>query len=104
MTAFEIKEKLRYQEFEISLHAFEEAVDDFLSLEEVIKAVLENGEVIEDNPDDFRCLVHCKSKQQHVHIAFDYHDMTKDLRAEIEIVTIYKPDPALWINYRKRKR
>lgn len=30
MTAFEIKEKLRYQEFEISLHAFEEAVDDFL--------------------------------------------------------------------------
>jgi hypothetical protein len=55
-TAFEIKEKLRYQEFETSLHAFEEAVDDFLSLEEVIKAVLENGEVIEDNPDDFRCL------------------------------------------------
>jgi len=30
MTIFTIKEKLRYQEFEISLHAFEEAVDDFL--------------------------------------------------------------------------
>jgi hypothetical protein len=30
--------------------------------------------------------------------------MIKGLRAEIEIVTIYKPDPALWINYRKRKR
>jgi hypothetical protein len=30
MTIFEIKEKLRYQEFEICLHAFEEAVDDFL--------------------------------------------------------------------------
>jgi hypothetical protein len=43
MTIFEIKEKLQYQEFEICLHAFEEAVDDFLSLNEVVNAVLQNG-------------------------------------------------------------
>jgi len=36
MIIFEIQEKLRYQEFAISLHAFEEAVDDFLSLTEEI--------------------------------------------------------------------
>jgi hypothetical protein len=104
MTIFEIKEKLRYQEFEICLHAFEEAVDDFLSLNEVINAILQNGEIIEDDPDGFRCLVHCKSKKQHIHVVFDYHDIVKGLSSEIEVVTIYKPDPALWINYRKRKR
>ena len=104
MTISEIKEKLRYQEFEICLHAFEEAIDDFLSLSEAINAILQNGEIIEDNPENFRCLVHCKSKQQHIHVAFDYHDMTNGLCSEIEIVTIYKPNPALWINYRKRKR
>jgi hypothetical protein len=104
MTIFEIKEKLRYQEFEICLHAFEEAVDDFLTLNEVINAILQNGEIIEDDPDGFRCLVHCKSKEQHIHVVFDYHDSVKGLRSAIEIVTIYKPDPALWINYRKRKR
>jgi len=31
MTVSEIKAKLKSEEFEISLHAFEEAVDDFLS-------------------------------------------------------------------------
>ena len=104
MTIFEIKEKLRYQEFEICLHAFEEAVDDFLSLNEVINAILQNGEIIEDDPDGFRCLVHCKSKKQHIHVVFDYHDFVKGLCSEIEIVTIYKTNPAVWINYRKRKR
>ncbi len=104
MTISEIKDKLRRNEFEISLHAFEEAVDDFISLNEVIGAILANGEIIEQRPEDFRCLVYCKSKQQHIHAVFDYHDFSKGLCLEIEIVTIYKPDPALWINYRKRKK
>ena len=104
MTISELQEKLRKQEFEICLHAFEEAVDDFLSLQEVIEALLLNGELIEDDPIDCRCLVYCKSKQQPVHVAFDYHDFAKGFDSNIEIVTIYKPDPALWINYRKRKR
>lgn len=104
MTISELQEKLRKQEFEICVHAFEGAVDDFLSLNEVIDALLQNGELIEDNPLDCRCLAYCKSKQQPVHVAFDYHDFAQGLSPNLEIVTIYKPDPLLWINYRKRKR
>ncbi len=104
MTVSEIKAKLRSEEFEISLHAFEEAVDDFLSLNEVIHAILQNGEMLEDNPENFRCLIYCKNKRQYIHVVFDYHDFVKRLDTKIEIVTIYKPDPALWINYRKRRR
>lgn len=104
MTVSEIKAKLKSEEFEISLHAFEEAVDDFLSLNEVIHAILQNGEMIEDNPEDCRCVIYCKNKRQHIHVVFNYHDFVKSLDLKIEIVTIYKPDPALWINYRKRRR
>jgi hypothetical protein len=104
MTITVIKEKLRNNEFEIGVHAFEEAVDDFLSLNDVVNAIIQNGEIIENNYENFRCLIHCKNKRQHIHVAIDYHDFAKGLCLEIELVTIYKPNPALWINYRKRRK
>ncbi|GEM_PF-2829384 len=104
MTILEIKKKLKNEEFEISLHAFEAAVDDYLSLNEVITAILQNGKMIEDDQQDFRCLIYCKSKRQHIHVAIAYYNLAESLDAKIEIVTIYKPDAALWINYRKRRK
>jgi len=104
MTIIEIKKKLKDEEFEISLHAFEEAVDDYLSLNEVIAAILQNGEMIEDDRQDRRCLIYCKSKRQPIHVAIDYYNLAEGLDAKIEIVTIYKPNAALWINYRKRRK
>ncbi len=104
MTIFEIQEKLRSEEFEVSLHAFEEAVDDFLSLQDVLTSVLRDGEVLEDDTDDFRCLVCCKCRQNNIHVVFDYYDFGHAINSKIEIVTIYKPDPMFWINYRKRRK
>lgn len=99
-----IKDKLKKGEFEVSLHAFEEAVDDYLSLNDVINAILLNGEVIEENPKKCRCLVYCKAGLQHVHVVFDNYEVANLISNKIEIITIYKPDPALWINNRKRRK
>lgn len=104
MTVLEIKKKLKRDEFEISLHAFEETVDDYLSLNEVIAAILQNGKMLEDDQQAFRCLVYCKHKRQHIHVVIDYYNVARGLDTKLEIVTIYKPDTALWINYRKRKK
>ena len=104
MTIIEIKKKLKDEEFEISLHAFEAAVDDYLSLNEVIAAILQNGELIEDDRQDCRCLIYCKNKRRHIHVVIDYYNLAEGLDVKIEIVTIYKPDAARWINYRKRRK
>lgn len=63
MTIFEIKEKLRYQEFEICLHAFEEAVDDLLSLNEVTNTNLQNAKSskIIQTAFDVWCIAKAKS-------------------------------------------
>lgn len=104
MTIFEIQQKLRKDEFEIGLHALEEAIDDFLSLNEVLAAIIRNGKIIEDDLDDFRCLVFCNYRRQPVHVVIDYYEFNLALNAPIEIGTIYKPNPDFWINYRKRRR
>lgn len=104
MTILEIKKRLKRDQFEISLHAFEEAVDDYLSLNEVITAILQNGETLEDDEQAFRCLIYCKNKRQHIHVVIDYYNVARGLDAKFEIVTIYKPDTAHWINHRKRRK
>jgi hypothetical protein len=96
-----IIDKIRRYEFEVSLHACEQAVEDFLSLNDVISA-LSHAELIEHYPDRCRCLLYCKVKRQHVHLVIDYYDFKHDLSSNIEIITIYKPDPKQWLNYRKR--
>jgi hypothetical protein len=70
----------------------------------VIDAITLNGEIIEEKAEDFRCLVLCKTHQQYVHAVFDYFDMANLISTKIEIVTVYKPDPAYWIKYRKRRK
>lgn len=104
MTIQEICDKLSRNDFNISFHAFEEAVDDYFSLDEVIDAKLQTGEIIEHRPDDCRCLIYCKSKDLHIHVSIDYYDLSFGISQEIDIVTIYKPDPAFWINYRRRRK
>lgn len=94
MTIFEIQQKLRNDEFEIGLHALEEAIDDFLSLNEVLAAIIRTGQIIEEDLDDSRCLVFCKCRRQPIHVVIGYYDLYHALDAPLEIVTIYKPDPS----------
>ena len=86
----------------ITMHARKEAREDELLLDEIFLSTL-NGEIIEDYPTDTpypSCLVFGKTKQGNaVHSVWAY---SADSRIAV-LITVYRPDPARWINWKVRK-
>ncbi|MBS1249697.1 MAG: hypothetical protein MAG431_01278 [Chloroflexi bacterium] len=86
----------------ITQHARREARNDDLTLDEIFFSTLK-GEVIENYPTDTpypSCLIYGKTiKHEPVHTVWAY-------AAESQIgilITVYRPDPDLWINWKERK-
>lgn len=85
----------------VSDHAYDEAVEDELSVMDVIDRTL-NGEVIEDYPDDRRgssCLVLLNlGDEQPVHVVRAFDDGSGRL------ITVYRPDPTRWSDDLRQRR
>ncbi len=92
---------IRHGRIRITDHADEEAQADRLSFEEIFFSVLQ-GEIIEDYPDDKpypSCLIHGESfVGQPIHNVWAYNPETQ----WAVLITVYRPDPLRWINWRKR--
>lgn len=86
----------------ISDHADEEAESDELKFDAVCYSVLQ-GEVIESYPDDKpypSCLIFGRSFiGDPIHSVWGYNEKTK----WVVIITVYRPDPEQWIDYRTRR-
>ncbi len=86
----------------VTNHARDEAKNDSLTLDEILTSTC-NGEIIEDYPDDkpFQsCLILGKtSNYDPLHSVWAYDSSTKIA----VLITVYRPDPELWINMKKRK-
>lgn len=84
-------------------HADEEAHADRLSLDEVFSSVLQ-GEVIEDYPQDKpfpSCLVFGLTFHgEPVHSVWAYNSENR----WAVLITVYRPDPDRWDNWRTRRR
>ena len=84
-------------------HADEEAQADRLVLDEIYFSVF-NGEIIEDYPSDKpfpSCLVYGRTfHDDPVHSVWAYNYQNR----WAVLITVYRPDPARWINWRKRKK
>jgi len=97
----DIKAKIRARLFEYSQHAVDQSVLRRISNQEIREA-LENGRIIEDYPEDKygpSCLISGRTAGgRPLHIQCSYPS-----RHLIKIVTVYEPDPNLWVNYEKRK-
>ena len=87
----------------ITDHADEEAQADQLKYDEVYYSVL-HGEIIEEYPTDRpypSCLVYGETfGKEPVHSVWAYNDST----GWAVLVTVYRPDPKRWINFKIRKR
>ncbi len=98
----EIKIKIRLGLFEYSKHAVDQSILREISVQEIVD-VLMTGEIIEDYPNDKygpSCLIFGKTTQERpVHIHCSYP--TREL---IKIITLYEPDPALWIDFKIRRK
>jgi len=98
-----IIDAIRKGRVRISDHADEEAEGDGLTFEEIYFSVM-NGEIIERYPSDKpypSCLIFGKTfSLDPVHSVWAYNEENK----WVVLVTVYRPDPNRWINWRERKK
>jgi hypothetical protein len=98
----EIKNKIRLGLFEYSKHAVDQSIFRGFSVQDIIDAFM-TGEIIEDYPNDKygpSCLIFGKTMQERpVHIQCSYP--TREL---VKIITLYEPDPGVWIDFKIRRK
>ncbi|HEX9756345.1 MAG TPA: DUF4258 domain-containing protein [Nitrospiria bacterium] len=95
----EIKTKIKTGSFRITDHALIESFKDGLTVADILYA-LNHGKIIEEYPHWKRCLIYGKSANKvPIHVVIDY-----SWEEEIDIVTVYIPDPRHWIRFQTRKK
>lgn len=99
----EIRIKIKRRRYEYSKHAVDQSIIREISVAELEDAMSESGEIIEDYPDDKygpSCLILSRTKTgRPLHIQCSYPD-----RPFVKIITLYEPDPELWIDFRVRRK
>lgn len=87
----------------ISDHADEEATNDGLSYDEIVVSVM-RGEVIEDYPEDRpypSCLIYGENERgEPIHSVWGYNEE----KGAAVLITVYRPDPRRWIEWRRRRQ
>ena len=98
----EIRVKVKKRLYEYSKHAVDQSIIRDISLRELEEAIAGRSEVIEDYPEDKygpSCLIFGYTRAgRPLHIQCSYPS-----RPLIKIITLYEPDPDLWIDFRIRK-
>lgn len=103
MNINDIIEAVRSDRVRVSDHADEEMANDGLVYDEVARSVL-LGEVIEEYPADHpypSCLIlGNEANGKPIHSVWAYNSRSQ----WAVLVTVYRPDPSRWTDWRKRKR
>lgn len=98
----EIRAKIEKRQYEFSKHAVDQSIIRDIGVAELEDAITGQCEVIEDYPEDKygpSCLILGYTKTgRPLHIQCSYP--SRDL---VKIITLYEPDPDLWIDFRIRK-
>ena len=93
---------IRARRVRITDHADEEATAEGLVLDEIYTSVFQ-GEVIEDYPTDYpypSSLIYGQTSHGHpTHSVWAYNEVG----GYAVLITVYRPDPDLWINWRRRR-
>jgi hypothetical protein len=94
---------IRTNKVNITQHAREEARNDGLIVDEILFATRQ-GEIIEDYPSDEpypSCLVFGQTHAgEPLHTVWAYEAATQIA----VLITVYRPDPERWENWKKRKK
>ena len=98
----QIRVKIKQRHYEFSKHAVDQSIIRDISVAELEDAMAGKSEVIEDYPDDKygpSCLLLGYTKAgRPLHIQCSY-----PIRPLIRIITLYQPDPELWVDFRIRR-
>ena len=97
-----IREKIALGAFEFSQHAVDQSILRYISVQELRDSIMA-GRVIEDYPDDKygpSCLIlGFTTDGRPIHVQCSYPS-----RPLIKIITLYEPNPSLWIDYEQRRK
>lgn len=97
----DLREKFEADRFEFSKHAVDQSITRRISVQELREAV-DSAEIIEDYPEDKygpSCLLSGRTAVgRPLHVQCSY-----PLRPLVRIITLYEPDLARWIDFRRRK-
>lgn len=97
----QIRDKITRNQYEFSQHAVDQSILRIIKVQELREAIT-NCEMIEDYPDDKygpSCLLlGFTAAHRPLHIQCSYPS-----RPLVKIITLYEPDPKLWINFRIRR-
>jgi len=97
----DIRKKIQQGKFEFTQLAVDQSILRHISFQELRDAI-ENSEIIEEYPDDKSgpsCLIlGFTGKNRPLHIQCSYPS-----RPMIKIVTLFEPDPQLWIDLKARR-
>lgn len=98
----EIRAKVAAGLFEFSQHAADQSMVRRIAVHEVTHAI-RTADVIEDYPDDkygpSYLLLGTTSNGRPLHVQCSYPS-----RPVLKIITLYEPDPDLWIEFRRRRQ
>jgi len=98
----DIREKVAARQYEFSKHAVDQIIIRGIRVSELEEAISNRSEIIEDYPDDKywpSCLMLGFTKSgRPLHIQCSY-----PTRPIVKIITVYEPDPNMWIGFRVRK-
>lgn len=98
----EIQNKILQHQYEFSKHAVDQSIIREIGIVEINEAILGKSAIIEDYPEDKygpSCLILGFTKiGRPLHIQCSYPS-----RPLIKIITLYEPDPYLWVDFRVRK-
>ena len=99
----DIIEALRKDRLRVTDHADEEAQAERITFDEIFNSVLQ-GEIIEDYPKDkpypSYLIYGQNSKREPIHSVWGYNPENK----WCVLITVYRPDPSRWINWKKRRK
>lgn len=97
----EVRNKIVQNQFEFSQHALNQSIVRHIGVQELREAMA-NGQIIEDYPDDKygpSCLIlgfTVAARPLHVQCSY----LSRPL---VKIITLYEPNPELWINFKVRR-
>jgi hypothetical protein len=97
-----IRAKFERRQYEFSKHAVDQSIIRDISVAELEDAMSGQSEIIEDYPDDKygpSCLILGYTKSgRPLHVQCSYPS-----RPLVKIITLYEPDPDLWLDFRVRR-
>src|SRR4030066_2409606 len=98
----EIQSKILQRQYEFSKHAVDQSIIRDISVAEVGEAISGRCEILEDYPEDIygpSCLILGFTKAgRALHLQCSYPS-----RPLNEIITLYEPDPDLWVDFKVRR-